>query len=79
MSCRRDFERWRPGEHGGGCWTALAPWLCVPTFRRVCSEQRHPEVLIMMSAGLPRRRLVGHGACLGGRYSHLIVRQRLMR
>ncbi len=35
--------RWRPGERGGYS-PAVAPWLCAPAFRRVCSEQRVRDV-----------------------------------
>src|SRR3989454_6309279 len=31
-------DRWRPGGRGGV--PAVAPWLCVAAFRRLCSEQR---------------------------------------
>src|SRR5258705_166969 len=35
---RGRVQRWRPGEQGGD--PAVAPWLCVAVFRRVCSEQQ---------------------------------------
>ena len=38
-------------------FTALAPWLCVTAFRRVCSEQRMTETVIsaVMAAVRPCR------------------------
>src|SRR5439155_11967388 len=55
--------RWWPGGHGEKL--AVAPWLCVAVFRRVCSEQRLLWMFLCGDLSRSSARVVGSAVACG--------------